>query len=280
MTATIETPDVPLEASPYDLRVSLGEKVAETDIREILETGDWGFFHSFTTGSAVDGPGMRLVGWLTSCQYRCLFCHNPDTWKLKNGIPVSFARALEVVKGYRNALRTMKGGLTISGGEPLMQHRFVLKLFNAARAAGIHTALDTNGYLGERLADEDLTSIDLVLLGMKALSPDLHKKITGLENEPVLAFARRLAARQRPMWIRFVLVPGLSDDPGEIDRIADFAAKLGNVQRIDLLPFHQMGRFKWERLGMEYALRDTLPPTHEQVAEAAARFRAVGLNVV
>ena len=280
MNATLETPDVPLIGSPFDLRVSLGEKVADTDIREVLENGDWGFLHSFTTGSAVDGPGVRLVAWLTSCQYRCVFCHNPDTWKLKNGIPVTLARAVEVVKQYRKSLRTMKGGLTISGGEPLMQHRFLLKLFEATRALGIHTALDTNGYLGERLTDQDLASIDLVMLGLKAFTPELHKRITGLENEPVLAFARRLAAQRRPMWIRFVLVPGWTDDMDEIGRIADFAAGLGNVERVDLLPFHQLGRFKWERLGMSYQLGETLPPSRERIEEVAARFRGSGLKVV
>ena len=281
MIATAESPDVPLIASPYDLRVSYAEKVPETDINEALESGDWGFIHSFTTGSAVDGPGMRLVGWTTACQYRCVFCHNPDTWKLKNGIPVTLARAVEVLKQYRTSLQVMKGGLTISGGEPLMQHRFVLKLFTQAHALGIHTALDTNGYLAQdRLTDEDLRLIDLVMLGVKAFSPELHKKITGVENEPVKAFARRLATQKRPMWIRFVLVPGWSDDMDEIGRIADFAAELGNVERVDVLPFHQMGRFKWEKLGMEYQLRDTQPPSREKVEEARARFAAAGLKVV
>ena len=161
-----------------------------------------------------------------------------------------------------------------------MQHRFLLRLFAATRAMGVHTALDTNGYLGERLTDEDLSSIDLVMLGVKAFTPELHKRITGVENQPVLAFARRLAAHKRPMWIRFVLVPGLSDDLDEIGRIADFAASLGVVERVDLLPFHQLGRFKWERLGMEYQLRDTKPPSHQKVEEVAARFRASGLKVV
>jgi pyruvate formate lyase activating enzyme len=280
MVAVAENPDVPLIASPYDLRVSHAEKVPEADISAALESGDSGFIHSFTTGSAVDGPGMRLVGWTTGCQYRCVFCHNPDTWKLKNGIPVTLSRAVEVLKQYRNSLQIMKGGLTISGGEPLMQHRFVLKLFAQAQILGIHTALDTNGYLGDRLADEDLNLINLVMLGVKAFSSDLHKKITGVENETVKTFARRLAAQKRPMWIRFVLVPGLSDDMDEIGRIADFAASLGVVERVDLLPFHQLGRFKWERLGMEYQVRDTLPPSPEKVGEVAARFRASGLKVV
>ena len=114
------SPDVPLIASPYDLRVSLGEKVGEPGIRAALESGDWGFIHSFQTGSAVDGPGMRIVAWLSGCQFRCVFCHNPDTWKLTNGMPVTLTRAVEVVNQYRHALRTMKGGLTVSGGEPLM----------------------------------------------------------------------------------------------------------------------------------------------------------------
>jgi pyruvate formate lyase activating enzyme len=280
MISDISNPDVPLIASPYDLRVALGEKVGETDIRSALESGDWAFVHSFTTGSAVDGPGMRVVAWLTSCQFRCAFCHNPDTWKLTNGMPVSLARAVEVVKQYRHGLHTMKGGLTISGGEPLMQHKFLLKLFSAVQKAGIHTALDTNGYLGDRLTDEDLPSIDLVMLGLKAITPDLHRRLTGMDNQPVHEFARRLAARKRPVWIRFVVVPGWTDDMNEVGKMADFAAELGNVERVDVLPFHQMGRFKWEKLGMDYKLKDAQPPSRATTDEAIARFRAAGLKTV
>src|SRR3954470_9493869 len=173
--------DVPLIGSPYDLRVALGAKVNEFDTKAALESGDWGFVHSFTTGSAVDGPGMRVVGWLSSCQFRCAFCHNPDTWKLSNGMPVSLTRAAEVVSQYRRSLNTMKGGLTVSGGEPLLQYRFVMKLFAAVKGSGVHTALDTNGYFGERLTDEDLASVDLVLLGLKAIDPDVHKRLTGMD---------------------------------------------------------------------------------------------------
>src|SRR5690349_22359171 len=130
MSVPDTNPEVPLIASPHDLRVSLGEKVGESGIRAALETGESAFVHSFTTGSAVDGPGVRVVGWLTGCQFRCVYCHNPDTWKMTNGMPVTLARAVEVVKKYKHGLQTMKGGLTISGGEPLMQHRFVMKLFS------------------------------------------------------------------------------------------------------------------------------------------------------
>ena len=273
-------PDVPLIGSPYDLRVALGEKVSEFDAKAAIESGDWAFVHSFTTGSAVDGPGMRLVGWLSSCQFRCAFCHNPDTWKLSNGMPISLTRAIDVVKQYRHGLQTMHGGLTISGGEPLLQYRFVLKLFAAVKALGVHTALDTNGFFGERLSDKDLLSVDLVLLGLKAIDPDVHKRLTGMDNKPVHEFARRLAAQRRPVRIRYVVVPGYTDDMTEVGRMADFAAGLGNVERIDVLPFHQLGRFKWEKLGMEYKLRDAQPPSREKIEEVLARLREAGLTAV
>ena len=221
---------------------------------------------------------MRVVVWLTGCQFRCVYCHNPDTWKLTNGIPVTVARAVEVIRQYRHGLATMNGGLTISGGEPLLQHRFVIRVFTAAKEMGIHTALDSNGAFGERLSDEDLKCVDLVLLDLKAMTPDLHRRLTGMENQTVHDFARRLAALKRPMWVRFVLVPGWTDDMEEVERIAAFAAGLGNVERVDVLPFHQLGRFKWEKLGMDYQLRDTKPASRETTDEAIARFRAAGLK--
>ena len=278
MNNEVSNADVPLVASPHELRVSLGEHVNEGAIRSALESGDYGFVHSFITGSTVDGPGVRLVAWLTGCQFRCLYCHNPDTWKIANGMPVTVLRAVEVIQQYRHALRVMKGGLTLSGGEPMVQHRFVLKVFAAARDMGIHTALDTNGFLGDRLSDRDLQACDLVMLGLKAFDPDLHRRITGMDNGPVLAFARRLAALRRPIWLRYVLVPGLTDHPDEITRIAQFATDLGNVERVDVLAFHQLGRFKWEKLGMDYKLRDTEPPSRTRNEEAIARFRERGLK--
>ena len=271
-------PEVPLIASQYDLRVSLGEKVSEADVRAAVEGGECGFVHSFTTGSAVDGPGVRIVAWLSGCQFRCVYCHNPDTWKMTNGMPIPLSRAVEVISQYRHDLRITKGGLTISGGEPLMQDRFVIKVFTAAKRMGVHTALDTNGYLGDRLSDTDLASIDLVLLDLKAMTPDLHQRLTKADNRPVREFARRLAAARKPVWVRFVLVPGWTDDMAEVERIAAFAAELGNVERVDVLPFHQMGRFKWEKLKMDYPLMETRPPMRAVTDEAIARFRAAGLK--
>jgi pyruvate formate lyase activating enzyme len=247
-------------------------------VRSALATGELGFLHSFTTGSTVDGPGVRLVAWTAGCMWRCLYCHNPDTWSMSNGIPVTIARATEELRKYRHGLKAMSGGFTLSGGEALMQHRFAVRLLSAAQALGIHTALDTNGYYGDRLGDAELETADLVLLDLKGWDPERHRRLTGMEVGPTLEFARRLAARRRRVWVRFVLVPGWTDDPGEVAGIARFAAELGNVERVDVLPFHQMGRFKWKELGLEYRLHDVAPPSAESVERACAAFRDAGLK--
>jgi pyruvate formate lyase activating enzyme len=268
----------PLDAkSPFELRVGLGDNVPEQTVQEALASGDMGFLHSFTTGSTVDGPGVRVVAWTTGCMWRCRYCHNPDTWTLKNGIPVSVKQAAEELGKYRHGLKAMSGGFTLSGGEPLMQHRFAAKLLAAAKRMGIHTTLETNGFLGEHLSDSELGTLDLVMLGLKTWDPARHKDLTGQEIGPTLAFARRLAALQRPIWIRFVLVPGLTDDPDDMAKSAAFAAGLGNVERVEVLPFHQMGRYKWEKLKRDYTLSDVEPPTADAVAQACAVWRAAGL---
>jgi pyruvate formate lyase activating enzyme len=279
LSVVADTQAPPLEAkSPFELRVGLGKHVPETTVREALRTGDMGFLHSFTTGSTVDGPGVRVVAWTTGCMFRCQYCHNPDTWKMNNGIPVSVAHATEELRKYRHGLKVMSGGFTLSGGEPLMQDRFAAKLFAAAKGMGIHTALDTNGYFAEKLTDAELETIDLVLLDIKAWDPERHRRVTAMDNAPTLEFARRLAAQRRSVWVRFVLVPGLTDDLQDIENIARFAAELGNVERVDVLPFHQMGRFKWKQLSIAYALEETRPPSAELVGQAVAAFQAVGLT--
>jgi pyruvate formate lyase activating enzyme len=274
-----DVPVVSLEAkTPFELRVHLGDAVPEQSVREALARGDMGFLHSYTTGSTVDGPGVRVVAWTTGCMWRCQYCHNPDTWTLSNGIPVSVAKAAEELSKYRLALKTMSGGFTLSGGEPLMQHRFSAKLLAAAKKMGIHTAIETNGFYGDRLSDAELDTINLVMLGIKTWDPARHLALTGKEIGPTLELARRLAARRRPMWIRFVLVPGLTDDLADLAKTAEFAAGLGNVERVEVLPFHQMGAYKWERLGLNYALRDTEPPTAAVTERACEVFRRAGLK--
>jgi pyruvate formate lyase activating enzyme len=278
MTDAKATSEMPLIGrSPYDLRVDLGKNVPESDVRSALASGDMGFLHSFTTGSTVDGPGVRVVAWTTGCQWRCLYCHNPDTWQMTNGMLVTLARATEELRKYRHGLKVMSGGFTLSGGEPLMQDRFAAKLFAAVHDMGIHTALDTNGSLGKRLSDAELENIDLVLLDLKAWDPERHRHLTGMDVEPVLDFARRLANRRRAIWVRYVLVPGLTDDEQEITEIAKFAANLGNVERVEILPFHQMGKYKWKSLNLDYTLEAVEPPDHEVVGRACEIFRSVGL---
>jgi pyruvate formate lyase activating enzyme len=279
MPDSSETAGTPLQAaSPFVLRVNLGKGIPETDVRTALETGDMGFLHSFTTGSTVDGPGVRVVAWTTGCIWQCRYCHNPDTWTLSNGIPVSVARAAEELSKYRHGLQVMSGGFTLSGGEPLMQHRFAVKLLTAARRMGIHTTMETNGFYGDRLSDDELRTIDLVMLGIKTWGAEKHRALTGMDSGPTLAFAKRLAALGRPIWVRFVLVPGLTDDWTDVAHIAEFAAGLGNVERVEVLPFHQMGKFKWEKLHRDYTLRDTLPPAADACEHACSIFRSAGLT--
>jgi pyruvate formate lyase activating enzyme len=199
---------------------------------------------------------------------------------MNNGTAVPLERAVEELRKYRRGLKVMSGGFTLNGGEPLMQDRFAVRLFTAAKAMGVHTAIETNGFLGDRLSDQELELIDLVLLGIKTWDPERHRNLTGKDVGPTLDFARRLAARKRPVWVRFVLVPGLTDDTEDIAAIARFAASLGVVERVDVLPFHQMGRFKWKKLGLDYKLENVEPPSTELVEQACGIFRKEGLIAV
>ncbi len=272
-------PQTPLQAkSPYELRVNLGRDVPATDVRTALATGDMGFLHSFTTGSTLYGPGVRVVAWTTGCMMRCVYCHNPDTWTLSNGIPVTLAQATEQLRKYRRGLQVMSGGFTLSGGEPLMQHRFAVKLLTAAKSMGIHTALDTNGLYGDRVSDGELEAFDLVLLDLKMSNPERHRQVTGMDVAPTLRFAQRLAEHQRPIWVRYVLVPGLTDGVDDIAETAAFAAALKCVERVDVLPFHQMGKYKWKNLGLEYKLEHVEPPSASIIERTCALFRGTGLT--
>lgn len=281
-TAETAAASVPLRAtSPYEMRVNLGKDIPETDVRTALKTGALGFLHSFTTGSAVDGPGLRIVAWTTSCMFRCQFCHNPDTWMLSNGIPVPLGRAVEEIRKYARGLIAMGGGFTLSGGEPLMQDRFAARLFSAVKEMGVHTAIETNGFYGHHLSDKEIQDIDLVILDMKAFSRAQHKRVTGVENnDEVFEFGKRLAALKRPMWVRYVLVPGLTDNVEEMKSLAEFAASLGVVERVEILPFHQLGHYKWDKLKLDYKLADVEPPSNALIGQAIDLFRSAGLETV
>jgi pyruvate formate lyase activating enzyme len=225
----------------------------------------------------VDGPGTRLVVFLAGCPLRCLYCHNPDTWRRCAGTPTPAADLEALVDRYAPFVRRAGGGLTVSGGEPLMQPAAVRALFAHARARGVHTALDTSGYLGARADDALLACTDLVLLDLKAGTEQTCVRLTGRPLAPAVRFAERLAALGVPVWVRHVLVPGLTDVPAELERIAALAARLGNVARVDVLPFHTLGHEKYERLGIAFPLEGVRPPSARDVAAARAVFAAHGL---
>ena len=238
-----------------------------------------GYVHSVEIGSTVDGPGIRFVLFLTGCPLRCQYCHNPDTWHKLNGQPVTLDEMKAEIFKYELVLKISGGGLTISGGEPVQQHGFVTAIFRYCKSHGIHTCLDTSGRLGARMTDAELADVDLHLLDIKSGDPEVYKRVTGHPLEPTLAYARRLSDLGRPMWVRFVLVPGLTDGHDNVEKIADIVAGLKTVQRVEILKFHQMGADKWAKLGIPYPLADTQPPTPELVERVRGQFRRRGLTV-
>ncbi|MBB6428202.1 pyruvate formate-lyase-activating protein [Algisphaera agarilytica] len=240
-----------------------------------------GLLHSYENASTVDGPGFRYVVWLMGCHLRCQYCHNPDTWPVNRGQPHTVEQIVADVAKYAQFLKATKGGFTVSGGEPLVQAPFAIELLRAMKTElGLHVAMDTNGYLGHRLSDEDLEDVDLFLLDLKAFDAEHHRVVTGHDNTDILNFARRLAERQRPAWVRYVLVPGLTDGAEDIEALAEFVAPMSNVERVEVLPFHQMGRDKWKKLDLDYPLADTPAATPDQAKAAIEIFRAAGCPVV
>lgn len=239
-----------------------------------------GWIHSSETGGAVDGPGIRYVLFLAGCLLRCRYCHNPDTWHMHHGKPTTSKEVLDDIARYAKFLIHAKGGVTLSGGEPLVQPDFTHAILRGAKEMGLHTALDTAGFLGRHADDHLLADVDLVLLDIKAFSEKTYHDLTGVALEPTLDFARRLAEMGKPVWLRYVLVPGLTDKTKEIDGLAAFAAGLGNVERVDVLPFHKLGEFKWEAEGLPYTLGDTQPPSPEATEKVRKIFRSHGLVAV
>ena len=232
-----------------------------------------GFVHSTESFGTVDGPGVRFVVFLQGCPMRCQYCHNPDTWKMNSGAVRS---AQSLIQEYeRNAAFYKKGGITVTGGEALMQIDFLLELFTLAKQKNIHTCLDTSGVTyrpGEseynRKLDRLMELTDLVMLDIKHIDPEGHKTLTGHDNAGILAFARYLDEKRIPVWIRHVVVPGITDDPGALTRLGTFLGTLSNIKALDVLPYHIMGVTKYDQLGMDYPLKDVPPATKEQAANA------------
>jgi pyruvate formate lyase activating enzyme len=265
-----------LEAgSRHDLRVGQSPDAPdENDFKDI--GGEYGYAHSYETSSRYDGPGVRLVLFLSGCLLRCQYCHNPDTWHLKDGTRVSAEHVVKRLGDFAPALRQLDGGLTISGGEPMVQRDFTYRIFAGAKDMGLHTAIETSGFLGDRADDEFLSKLDLVLLDIKSGIPETYKRATERDLAPTLRFAERLAAMGKRTWIRFTLVPGLTDDPANVDAVAKFVAPMKNVEWVEVQPFHQMGAFKWKAMHIDYKLENTPSCDKALANRVIEQFRAAG----
>lgn len=230
-----------------------------------------GNIHSIETLGTVDGPGIRYIIFTQGCLLRCQFCHNADTWEIGTGKQMAVSEIIDDLRSYLPFIEASGGGITVSGGEPLLQIPFLTELFKECKKLGVHTTIDSSGgcYSTSPLFQEQLNELlnytDLILLDLKHINRKKHIKLTGMANDHILDFARYLSDRNIPVWIRHVLVPGISDDPTDLEHLGDFIGTLKNVQKIEILPYHKLGVYKWEALGLEYPLKDVEPPSEELV---------------
>ncbi|HWS32924.1 MAG TPA: pyruvate formate-lyase-activating protein [Actinoplanes sp.] len=239
-----------------------------------------GSVHSFDVSTGVDGPGTRFVAFLAGCPLRCLYCHSPDTWYRRSGTPTTADELMTEILRYERFIKVARGGVTLSGGEALQQPDFVREIFTRCHERGLHTALDTSGALGAKADDALLDVTDLVLLDVKSGDEQTYHRVTRTGTlEPTVTFAHRLAARGIPIWIRFVLVPGLTDSEENVESVAAVAASIPTVERVEVLPFHRLGAAKYAALNLPFPLADTPAPDAELLARVHAQFRAHGLTV-
>jgi pyruvate formate lyase activating enzyme len=237
-----------------------------------------GRLHSFDISTGVDGPGTRFVAFLAGCPLRCRFCHSPDTWYARSGRPVSAAGLGTEIRRYERFIKVAGGGVTLSGGEPLQQPGFTREVLQRCRDMGLHTALDTSGFLGHRADDALLAATSLVLLDIKSGDPATYRRVTCTGRlAPTVRFAHRVADLGIPIWVRFVLVPGLTDAEANVDAVARIAAAVPTVERVEVLPYHRLGIAKYEALGLPVPLPDTAPPDAALVHRVQDQFRAYGL---
>lgn len=237
-----------------------------------------GFIHSFESFGTKDGPGIRFVFFMQGCPLRCLYCHNPDTWNMNDKAhEMTPKEAFEEVRKVKGFIKS--GGVTVSGGEPLLQPDFILELFRLCKKEGLHTAVDTSGYLLNDKVKAVLELTDLVLLDIKHIDPSKYKNLTARPLEPTKHFIEYLAAINKPVWLRYVLVPQFTDDEQDLHNWAKYTSQFSNVERVDILPFHQMGIHKWEQIGKDYKLKDIPAATNENVTNAEKIFKSYGLPV-
>ncbi len=238
-----------------------------------------GRIHSVETCGTVDGPGIRFVIFTQGCPLRCLYCHNPDSRNPKSGREITVDELIAEIGKYRSYMRFSGGGVTISGGEPLMQPEFVREICRRCQEMGIHTALDTSGCTSLKTVASVLDFVDLVLLDIKSFNPKTYFKVTNVSLSPTLKFARYLHSIHKPTWIRYVLVPNLTDNLADIHELCQFIATLSNIEKVQILPFHKMGEYKWQELEYDYQLQDTLPPTADQLSKVIEIFKNYDIPV-
>ena len=256
------------------------DDITRPELMQARRTGDIALVHSWELVTAVDGPGTRMTMFMSGCPLRCQYCHNPDTMEMKVGTLERIEDVVKRIKRYKPVFKASGGGLTISGGEPLFQIAFARRVLKEIHDAGIHTTIDTSGYLGSRVLDEDMDNIDLVLLDVKAGDEETYKEVTRRELQPTIDFGDRLNAIGKPVWIRFVVVPGLTDSPENVANVVKIVSRWkSNVERVEVLPFHNMGADKWRELGYPYTLEDTKPPKPEDVEKIRDAFREEGFVV-
>jgi len=244
-----------------------------------MRSGEIGSVHSWDMVTDTDGPGTRLSIRLAGCPLRCQYCYGPDAWLMRDGVLHTVDTVMARILRDASLIRAGGGGVTLSGGEPLLQPAFVAQVLRACREEGLHTALDTSGYLGRRLTDAMVGDLDLVLLDLKSGLPDTYREVTGRDLAPTLELGRRLAERGTAMWARFVVVPGLTDQWQNVEAAADYLATLGSLERVDVVPFDQRGRATWHTLGREYRLEMTEPPDEELLERVRGQFRTRALQV-
>ena len=235
------------------------------------------YINSFESFGTKDGPGIRFVLFLQGCPLRCRYCHNVDAWNLQH--PNYIYTSEEILEEVNRVKVFLTGEITISGGEPLLQADFVKEFFQLCHKNGIHTALDTSGYIFTEKVKEVLEETDLVLLDLKHIDSEKYYDLTSVNLSPTLEFLEYLSKTQKDTWIRYVLVPGYTDDVEDLKRWAEYVSKYSNVKRVDILPFHQMAIYKWEKERKNYTLREVLPPTKEAVRFAENIFLSYGLPV-
>ncbi|NDW09766.1 pyruvate formate-lyase-activating protein [Dysgonomonas sp. 520] len=236
-----------------------------------------GYIHSFESFGTKDGPGIRFVIFMQGCPLRCLYCHNPDTWKKDDAqYTLTAQEAFDEIEKVKSFVR---GGVTVSGGEPMLQADFVLELFRLCKADNIHTAIDTSGFLLNDKIKELLNYTDLVLLDVKHIDPSKYKDLTAVPLEPTLKFLSFLSEIKKPVWLRYVLVPNFTDDETDLHNWAKHVSQYTNIERVDILPFHQMGIHKWQQMGLNYKLQDVKSPSPEIVKKAEQIFEEYNLPV-